>query len=567
MSRKAVGAISLTLLALMLIAVVPVGLASASTSISHPKLMVYGTVTKDVYVGRSIFEYKDDQGLSSVLPFERQEKNITIAFHNIIFDKNFENKTVSKGSDVVASPMTLTKEVFVENGQEYIYLKEVNKTALSANTWYPSYTTLSISGEPSVSNDHYLLVSFKVKQTGTNVNESLAAVYFIFKDSGGNERTLGVQVWTRDGTDGYVLAGVDSYVDYGHENEWVTIQLKIQDLLDARGLSWNLVKLVKIQYRLSMKTSSTLDSSTAKVEAFFKHALVVPNKVYIDDGTTDGLLLNGVSGQFPPTAGDVINIYGATAKKIVGVTIPFEYEVPYEAQTDGKNLIIQYTWEYTHPKSPETGDSLTFANTNMTLYGYKDGIYWDKLTFNLQDKLTAIANKKVDSTKGYWTYCLVNGLTEGSAYQLLARVEYTAEEFDALTAAPSFWSDPLGWIMDKLLALIQVVASFLGLSLASKIRGSRRALRRVRMLLSWLVPAPMMMAAPMMPVMVKRGVKLTAKGERVSRKTSSFAALMLIIALFLGVIALYGGIVELPTWVLVAPLVIGYLALLWDATH
>jgi len=67
--------------------------------------------------------------------------------------------------------------------------------------------------------------------------------------------------------------------------------------------------------------------------------------------------------------------------------------------------------------------------------------------------------------------------------------------------------------------------------------------------------------------MAKHGVKITAKGERVSRKTSSFAALCLIIALFLAVLALYGGIIEIPTWLLVAPLVIGYLALFWDATH
>ncbi len=561
MGRKAVGAISLVL---MLIALMPLTAIRADTSISHPKLMVYGTVTKDVYIGRSIWEYEDDQGLSSTLPFTRQQDtNITISFGSIVFDSAFENKTIGKAEESADAGITVTRELLIENDVEYIYLKLVNSTALSASASYRASETLTV--DKTVSNDYYILVIAKPAKNTDDIDKWKATVDFIFLDAGANERRLRVSLWGNTATPSIQVSynsaqDVIFYEAWG-VSQYRAVQFKLADVISKLDLSYSFVKLEKVTYQVVFATASSVSGGSHVVEGFFKAALVNPSRIYIDDGTADGLPINGTSGQFPYDAGETINIYGVSAQKIVDVAIPFEYEVPYEAQTDGKNLIIQYTWEYMHPESPETGDQLTFANTNMTLYGYKDGVYWDKLTFNLQDKLTAIANKKVDSTKGYWTYCLVNGLTEGSAYQLLARVEYTAEEFDALTEAPSFWSNPAAWIMDKLLALLQVVASFLGLGLAAKIKSSRRALRRVAALL---IPLPMLTP---LPVMMTKGVKLTAKGERVSKRTSSFAALMLIIALFLGVLALYGGIVELPTWLLVAPLVIGYLALLWDATH
>jgi len=43
-------------------------------------------------------------------------------------------------------------------------------------------------------------------------------------------------------------------------------------------------------------------------------------------GYTAGFIVNGASGNFGYSAGDIINIYGANATKIVDVTIPFVYE-------------------------------------------------------------------------------------------------------------------------------------------------------------------------------------------------------------------------------------------------
>ena len=129
------------------------------------------------------------------------------------------------------------------------------------------------------------------------------------------------------------------------------------------------------------------------------------------------------------------------------------------------------------PKSPTgTGDALTFSNTNITLYGYKDGSAWDKLYVNGVDKLTSIASKTVPTSGSvdYWTYALASSLVQGNMYQIVARITYTAEEYDALTEAPLFWSNPLAWLQYKFWSLIIAVAAFLGLGTAWATKQRRR---------------------------------------------------------------------------------------------
>ena len=294
MSRKIVGAISL--IALMLFFVLPIIAVRADTSIRHPRVVVYGTVTKDVYIGRSIWEYKDDQDLSSVLPFERQDKNITIQFSNIVFDKGFENKSVAKGTDHVYAGFSLTKEVIVSNGVEEVYLKAENSSSLTSDTAYQTRTQLNV--EKTVTNDYYLLVTAKISKTADNIVRWEAYVWFGFIDSGATERTIQIFIAGESDQDSITKTATELiYRTYGHTG-YYTIQFKIGDLLEAAGLSWNLVKLKTITYGILLKTGSTLDTSTI-VEARFRHALVLPGKVYIDDGTANGLIINGTSGQFP----------------------------------------------------------------------------------------------------------------------------------------------------------------------------------------------------------------------------------------------------------------------------
>ena len=470
-----------TVLLLLFGAVLPV---MADTSISHPIVKVFGNVQKDVYFGRSLFEYKDDEGLSSVLPFERQDKDITISYANIIFKTELENTSIADGTDVASSAFTFTKDYLSSGDLDYIYLKMTNKSALSTDTDYNCYTKLNVE-ERTVTNDYYMLVTAKVKATGSNIARYHVGVIFKFKDEGANIRLLAVMV-KGDGTgdqinaySNYLGTGYDEveYMSKGHVDTYYTVQIKIQDLLDAKSKSWKLSKLIGVWYLINLGTGGTLDSSS-QVEGWIRHGIVSSGgKIYIDDGTSTGTAINGTTVSFPYSAGDVINVYGANATKIVGVTIPWQAEVTPEIACDADNLRLQYTWEFTMPKSPSgAGDTLTFSNTNITLYGYKDGDAWDKLYVNGVDKLSSIANKKVPTsgTVDYWTYGLVSSLVEGNMYQIVARITYTAEEYDALTEAPLFWSNPLAWLQYKFWSIIIAIAAFLGLGTAWATKQRRR---------------------------------------------------------------------------------------------
>ena len=472
---KSVLALILTLLFISQAAV----MVAAAAEIQHPRLVVYGQVTKPVYPGRSIFEYKDDQGLSSTLPFERQDENISISFANIKFSKNFENNSVSLGTEVESSAAetSLTSDVLVENDLEYVYLKVTNTSALSPSTSYSENIGLTISDEPAVTNDYYIFVTAKVKTPNT-LDAWHLELRFKFKDVGATNREIRIAICGEGSgeTIGTYSSTAVIYTVYGKDNVWFTVQYKIQDLFDAAGVTWSLSKLTGVVYKVWFKTGETVESSVM-VEAFVRHFFLSPSKIYIDDPAyTDGLVVNGTSGQFTPQAGDIIQVYGANATKIVGVTIPWQVEVTPEIDKDPDNLRMQYTWEFTMPKSPSSvGDTLTFSNTNMTLYGYKDGDAWDKLYLNGVDKLSSIASLKVPSDTDYWTYALATSLSEGNMYQAIARIQYTADEYDSLTTAPLFFENPVAWIIYKFWSLVIAVAAFLGLSATWAVKQRRKA--------------------------------------------------------------------------------------------
>ena len=472
MAKKALALILTVLLALAFTCPV-----FAETTIEHPKVIVYGNVTKTVYPGRSIFEYEDDQGLSSVLPFERQDENITINFSNIVFADAFLNRSVANYDTSGSSPeLTLTKEMLSNGDIEYIYLKAINNTALTTSTAYTAYFTCDIEDRSITDSDHIVFTA-KVNNIGDNLDFWEIWCEFTILDTGANTRKLKFQLFGSTGTDmaAWSPSTNSAYImKYGIDNTYFTFQYNIKDFIENLDASWIPSKITELKYVLVFKTGTSLDA-TSGVEASIVHTFIANSKVYIDDTSENGLILNGTSGSFPYSAGETVNIYGANATKIVGVTIPWQWEITPEIETDAENLQMQYTWEFTFPKSPEgIGDSLTFSNTNITLYGYKNGDAWDRLYLNGVDKLSNIASKQVDETTGYWTYGLASSLTEGNMYQIIARITYTADEFDSLTEAPVFWTNPVAWIQYKFWELVIAIASFLGLGTAWAVRQKRK---------------------------------------------------------------------------------------------
>ena len=463
--------------------------ATANAYPYHPEVKLYGKVTKDWHVGRSWTEYRDDQGLSSFLPFNRTNENITIPFHQIVFSKNFMNKTIASATESGdTTEFTVTKDVLVEDEQEYIYLKIANKTTLTASTGYSISETLDISDEPAVNNDYYLIATAKVQKTASNLLAWGVEIQYVFVDSGATTRYITLKIAGNTGTDIIsVSGGVITVKVFGKENTYYTMQYKIQDILDAAGVSWSLVKLKQIRYAIAITTGSTLDDSTT-VEAWIKHALVLPSKVYIDDPAyTDGLIVNGTSGQFTPSAGDVLQIYGANASKVIDVTIPFVYEDTRDFDEICTALAecygFQYEWKFILPKSPTNGDELTYSETNITLKCWFDGAYIDKLYVNGVDKTTQVTSKKVNTETGIqdkdraWTYLVASSLTAGNQYDVELKVKDLPKDvwYDLTTEPMSIIS--WQWWYDKLLLILAFISNLLGGIGSSWIKAQREKLR------------------------------------------------------------------------------------------
>jgi len=492
LKHKRLIALNIAFLIAFLLPYMQLVLAATSNAYAyHPECELYGDINKDWYVGRKWTEYKDDQGLSSFLPFERQDENISISFANIVFEKNFENKTVSSGTESGSSQVTLTKDVLTENGLEYIYLKIENNTALNTDSSYYKKITLSISDEPAVTNDYYLLVSAKPTKTGANIASWRAEIQFVFKDVGATERTIVIGIRGETGTDSITWSSVQNALQvkiYGNDNTYRTVLFKIQDLLDSASLNFNIAKLTAIEYTISFTTGTTLDS-TSIAECKIRHALVLPSKVYIDDPAYEnGLIVNGTSGSFTPSAGDVIQIYGANATKIIGVTIPFVYEDNRDfdeiCTTIPESYGFLYNWKFILPKSPTSGDSLTYSNTNITLKSWFDGAYIDSFYVNGVDKTTQVSSKKVDTSTGLqdseraWTYLVASSLTAGNQYDVELKVkDLPSDVWMNLTSEPVGILSWQYWY-DRLLALVAFIANALGLTgTAQWAESERRKLR------------------------------------------------------------------------------------------
>lgn len=457
-----------------------------AASIQHPRVVAYGDVTKDVYPGRSIFEYKDDQGLSSTLPFERQDKNITIPFSDLVFDKNFENSTITDVTSLSSTVFTASAQM-LGTDNPYILLSMTNSSAVAANTAYFSYIRQLV--DIPITNDYYILVTGYPYESLNSLEYAQLTIKLLTVDSGGVNHWIEVNFYSDTGTnnisytssvtfDGITADRVSAML-YGITS-YYTYQAKLGDLLSQGGLNVQLQKITRIYLWMTIKTAVTITDSSITAKTYIRHIRILSSKLYIDDPSyTYGILVNGTQGIFTPAGGDKINIYGANVTKIVGLTIPWQKEIEPDIETDADNLKMQYTWSFTMSKSPTSGDSLVFSNMNLTLYGYKPGSDWDKLYLNGVDKLTNIANLKPDATTGYWTYALTTSLGEGNMYQVIARIQYTADEYDSLTTEPIFWSNPVAWIQYKFWQLLIAIASFLGLGTAWA-RRKQRGLRRVR---------------------------------------------------------------------------------------
>lgn len=534
-------------------------LAHAANAYSeHPNLTSYGTIQKDVYKDRSVFAYVDDDGLTSTLPFERQNNNITITYGNIVWANPYHNKTINKATQITATALDKTTETYdllSNNDLEYMYLNMVNSSVVTTSTWYVDRMHMEVSGEPAVDEDDYLVTSLKVDSTGANLAIKQAVTGYIFKDLGAVHRSIRVFARVGGTYDITVSSNNVSIVIPVVDNTHELIQLKISDILTEAGVSWEPVKLIGVTQEVAMNThSTTLDVSSA-VAGYWYAQKVLSTPLKIDDGNTDKLLVNGTSGQFPYEMDEIIEFEGLAITKIKDVSINYEYEDPeatgvYSDGTQGFN----YEWTVNLPKTTETtADTLTYSNTNATLKCWFDGSYATSYSVRGEDKLELIENKDVITTTGLdtvdrsWSQGPVTNLTPGTDYIIKLRFGNLPESITtALTTDGSTArsvrnvKDWGGIIWDALVGLGSAAANLIGFGAVfwSKLKKkSRISTFKMVDLALLLAPSPMGLMGMSMPVMRSKNkkdeIEVWGEGESIGEGTWVFSMLAFIASLFL----------------------------------
>jgi len=440
----------------------PLMAVAHATDISHPRAYVFGTVTKMVKPGVSVWWWQDADGLDHYLPFKLQTGNYVVPVWKMkLAEDQFpaENVTVFSGS---------TNDEYIKLAYEHGYV------------WYIK----------NVLDDQHNTIEHSYLEFSVNipVEASTRLLFCAMKNTVSGSGHIGVQVETSSAGETYkilIWLCAPDHVTYDSsikkaifyydtpddaENKYVVLLTDtLENMLErASGKSIDIDYITRVM--LYLRVINSTDLTDEMVEGYFKFAIITD----ITGLKINDVFINATDVVFVPTSsGDVLNVYGLKVDSIYDVQIPFIYETEPEMVGYADKLKIAYTWQFQVPDDPNAG-SFTNMGLNFTLN--KDSGYYDYLYLNGEDKLSAIADHKAGDT-----ITLATGLTAGTLYTLQARVSYTADEYDALTSAPIFWYNPGGWLAYHFWELIAVIASVLGLTtVATKARSRARAYRRPR---------------------------------------------------------------------------------------
>ncbi len=424
-----------------------------AVDIDHPRAYVYGTVEKSVMFAQSIWRWEDSEGVDHYLPFEpAPNENYTIDAWFIAFEKQMENDTFTfsgSASDEWAKQLD-------SYGMNTWYIKNV----LDDQTLNGETTTLDAALAIPVDTTTHVLCAMKLL---TSDPPGAVATLVLTLTSGTTTYALRVELHdgvTRGSTNTIWHADwsppAASFQIGCDPGDACLVCLNIEQIFNQiSGLEVDIDSVTKLKLTLYTPNSTTTTSEVA--EAYFRFAFFTSTSVYIN--SKDYGLLNttlGTTINIPTSTGDVLNIYGAEATHAYKVTIPFIYEdEDYSIETSADEFSMSYTWQFQLPDDANAG-SFTSTGLNITLN--KDPDAWDYLYVNGADYLGQILNHKAGED-----VTLLTGLTPGTIYTVQAKVRYTAEEWDALTAAPSFWMNPVGWLAYHWWSLLAAIASVLGL--------------------------------------------------------------------------------------------------------
>ncbi len=554
----------------------------------HPEVKAYGTVAKDCYDGRSVFDYVDDDGLTSTLPFNRQEETtINLDIEDIVFEDAILNYTIAKGVEEKSTQITSTYDYLTVADKPYLYLKGVNSSAIVQDTAYYTFMTHEVKPNDIVTNDYNIFVTGKanLEGAGLDTGNSYGKVVLKFTDEGATTREI-IIYFKPDAAEGVSITSGDSniLISVSGKSDYYTVQMKIQDLLDSQSKSWVFTKCTGISYYSRLWVSTVTPGDIYSSELWVRNAFLASSEVTLKDDTTDNVLLNCSSVSHVYDEGDTIDIVGKEVSIIKGLSVPFEaedssYDLEYVDGIEG------FSYEHTLnlPTTTEAeADTLSYSSTNITLRSWFDGSFFTVFSSRGSDKLDDITNKDVTITSTTlmenraWSYGVEDSLSVDTDYVVKMRVGNLPDDvIEALTEIPaaswnpasgSFWE----YVTYKFWAAVSALTSFLGVGAIwaeNKKRGSRRAVRIFDLMAPGL---PGMMPMAQMPIMRTGKRRSNGGGNRISDLTQLVSIICFLASVgmfFYGYFYPSSMIGQMSQFTIALPGICGFLFMAYDSEY
>jgi len=428
-------------------------------AISHPHAYVYGTVTKEIMFGQAWQRWEDAEGIDHYLPFEALDgSNFTLD----VWDIHFSPQMVNDSFTFHGTASDEFNKKIDSYAMNYWYMRNyLDNQASSGET---AYATAECQ-EPVGSNT-YIFGAVKLQDmrdasrvlTGIKIAMSSSTMtyymQFLLDTSAASLSTS----WGSNIATIYYPAQVGT--------TWV-FQFNIERTFNAiSGLDVDIDSVDEIRLVTTVYNNTAATGEYAV--SIFRFCIITQSMVYINNAE---YVVNSTTVTIPAT-NDVLNVYGYNASYCYDFTAHFIYsDTDYDITLHPDDLKISYTWEFQLPDDSNAG-SFSDTGLNFTLNKSPEDV--DFIYVNGVDYKGSLAGHEAGDT-----ITLVTGLTPGTIYRVWARICYTADEYDALTGAPAFWVNPIGWLAYHFWELIAAIASFLGL--AGVAMGARRRARRYRM--------------------------------------------------------------------------------------
>lgn len=414
-------------------------------TIKEPGLTIKGVESHDIYDLSNIFYVKD---ADVVLPYEpNTAENISFAVTSIELAKQFENATTDSSLVTINAANDYYVDLLRDaNGISYLLLKEYNKTVLSASTWYELALTNDLNLE--VGNNYYIIFIAKAEMLKGTASAFLIRTRFDVVDEFGNSYSVEINLQTNREEIGY-SASINKIYVYLNLTKSNAVQYKLQDLIDAVGISINVRKITKVTYSISYLTPATLSDSAYECAGMFYTAILTKTAFKINDILVNNTKTIGFKATDSISSTLEIN-------KIADVSIPFEWMPEPEKSYDSDSLSVKY--DYLFSLDSYSGEvSYSGVTANFTLNDFADSSKANITYFYVSG---SDYSSELESN-GYYSW----SVSPDTQYYVSAKFKVSRNVFYSLVgveeAPPLTWATFPDWLRYYFWYVVAIIASIL----------------------------------------------------------------------------------------------------------